>query len=65
MTDVFISYSRSIESRPRQVAGALSALGYAVWWDDQLPAHRGYTDVSEEHLRAAKAVRVSAWRGSP
>ncbi len=58
MTDVFISYSRSIEAQARQVAEALSALGYSVWRDDQLPAHKAYTDVTEEHLRAAKAVLV-------
>ena len=58
MTDVFISYSRSIEAQARQVAETLAALGYAVWRDDQLPAHKAYTDVTEEHLRAAKAVLV-------
>ena len=58
MTDVFISYSRSIEARAERIAEALTALGYDVWRDDQLPAHKAYTDVTEEHLRAAKAVVV-------
>ena len=37
---------------------ALQALGYGVWSDDQLPAHRDYSEVIEERLRAAKAVVV-------
>ncbi len=58
MTDIFISYSRTIEPRARQVADALRALGYNVWRDDELPAHRSYSEVTEERLRAAKAVLV-------
>ena len=58
MTDIFISYSRSIEPQAERIAEALGALGYSVWRDDQLPAHKAYTDVTEEHLRAAKAVLV-------
>ncbi len=58
MTDVFISYSRSIEPQAARIAGALTALGYDTWRDDQLPAHKAYTDVTEEKLRAAKAVLV-------
>ncbi len=58
MSDIFISYSRSIEPRARQVADALRALGYSVWRDDELPAHRSYSEVTEERLRAAKAVVV-------
>ena len=33
-------------------------LGYRVWRDDELPAHRAYADVIEERLKAAKAVVV-------
>ncbi len=58
MTDVFISYSRTIEAQAERIAGALTALGYDIWRDDQLPAHKAYTDVTEEHLRGAKAVLV-------
>ncbi len=58
MTDIFISYSRSIEAQAERVAGALTALGYDIWRDDQLPAHKAYTDVTEENLRGAKAVLV-------
>ena len=58
MADVFISYARSTEPAARRVAEALRALGYEVWRDDELPAHRGYGDVIEERLAAAKAVVV-------
>lgn len=58
MADVFISYARSTAGQATLVAEALRALGYSVWRDDELPAHRAYADVIEERLRAAKAVVV-------
>jgi adenylate cyclase len=58
MTDIFISYARSTAIQAQQVAEALRALGYGVWRDDELPAHRAYAEVIEERLRAAKAVVV-------
>ena len=58
MSDVFISYARSTQPTARMVANALRGLGYEVWLDDQLPAHRAYADVIEERLRAASAVVV-------
>jgi adenylate cyclase len=58
MADIFVSYGRSTEGQARQVAEALRAAGYSVWRDDELPAHRSYSDVIEERLRSAKAVVV-------
>ena len=58
MSDIFISYARSTEPQAKQVAEALRALGYGVWRDDELPAHRPYGEVIEERLKAAKAVVV-------
>ena len=58
MSDVFISYARSTEDEARRIAELLRALGYAVWRDDELPAHRSYAQVIEERLRSAKAVLV-------
>src|SRR5260221_9903512 len=58
MSDVFISYARSTAKQAQTVAAALRSLGHAVWLDDELPAHRAYTEVIEERLRAAKAVVV-------
>jgi len=41
-----------------RIANALQALGYSVWWDEELPAHRAYGDVIEENLKSARAVLV-------
>jgi adenylate cyclase len=58
MSDVFISYARSTEAQARQVAEALRGLGFDVWRDDDLPAHRAFAKVIEERLQAARAVVV-------
>jgi len=58
MNEIFISYARSTEPQAQRIAEALRALGYGVWRDDELPAHRAYTEVIEERLKAAKAVVV-------
>src|SRR2546425_7110560 len=58
MSDVFISYARETAAKEQQIAEALQALGYGVWRDDELPAHRDYAQVIEERLRAARAVVV-------
>ncbi|MEO8547430.1 MAG: TIR domain-containing protein [Sphingomicrobium sp.] len=58
MADIFVSYGRSAEGQAQQVAEALRSAGYSVWRDDELPAHRAYSDVIEERLRSAKAVVV-------
>jgi adenylate cyclase len=58
MSDIFISYARSTAVQAQQIAETLRALGYGVWRDDELPAHRAYADVIEERLQAAKAVVV-------
>ena len=58
MSDIFISYARPNEALAKQVAEALLAAGYNVWRDDELPAHRAYTDVIEERIKEARAVLV-------
>ena len=58
MADVFVSYARTEEATADCVANALRAEGFAVWRDDQLPAHRAYSEVIEERLKSAKAVVV-------
>jgi adenylate cyclase len=58
MPGVFVSYCRPSAQIAEQVAAALSSMGYDVWRDDQLPAHRAYGDVIEENLRSAHAVVV-------
>jgi len=58
MPGVFVSYCRTSAQVAEQVAAALTSIGYDVWRDDQLPAHRAYGDVIEEKLRSAGAVVV-------
>jgi adenylate cyclase len=59
MADIFISYARSTGATQAQVVvQALRAQGYGVWIDDAIPAHRAFTDVIEEELKAAAAVVV-------
>ena len=58
MSDVFISYARSTARQADEVAAALAALGYQVWKDSDIPAHRSFTDEIEERIAAAKAVVV-------
>ena len=56
--EIFISYARSSQGVTNQIAAALKHSGYTVWRDDDLPAHRAYSDVIEERLNDAKAVLV-------
>jgi adenylate cyclase len=58
MAEVFVSYARPTEPQAKRIADALRAQGYSVWRDDELPAHRSYSDVIEERLNSAKAVIV-------
>ncbi len=58
MTDVFLSYARASLTAARRAAAELRSAGFAVWFDDHLPAHRAYSDVIEEQLDTAKAVVV-------
>src|SRR5580658_2197136 len=58
MSDVFISYARETEGAAQRIAEALQGLGYGVWRDDEIPAHRSFGEVLEERLAAAKVVLV-------
>src|SRR3954469_6935826 len=55
---VFISYARPSEEQAHRIAEQLREDGFSVWRDDELPAHRAYSDVIEERLKSAKAVVV-------
>jgi len=58
VSDIFISYARPNEPLAKQAGEALRAMGYDVWRDDELPAHRSYGEVIEERIQSAKAVLV-------
>ncbi len=50
MADIFISYARSTAVQAELIADTLRELGYDVWRDDELPAHRAYSDLIEAEL---------------
>jgi tetratricopeptide (TPR) repeat protein len=58
LADVFISYERGSQPVAQRLASRMTALGFSVWWDEQIPAHRAYAEVIEERLRAARSVIV-------
>ena len=58
VTEIFISYARSTEPQARLITDELRSLGYDVWNDGELPAHRSYGDVIEEKLTSAKVIVV-------
>src|SRR5579859_6583744 len=58
MSEVFISYSHATAPQARGAAAVLRALGYSVWIDDDLPAHRAFTPEIEAQLTAARAALV-------
>lgn len=58
MADVFLSYAREDRARAEQVATALAARGYDVFWDATIPPGKTWADVVEAKLAAAKTVIV-------
>jgi len=58
MVDVFISYSRTDLAKVTQLAQAVEAEGYQVWWDADLPPHLSYGDVITAKIGMCKAAIV-------
>lgn len=58
MADVFLSYARPSLAQAKRVAASLREAGYSVWFDEDLPAHRAYSEVIEQQLETARAVVV-------
>ena len=64
MADVFISYLRADIDAAEQLAGALEAHGWSVFWDRRIPAGRRFDDFLDEQLQSARCVVVLWSRGS-
>ena len=45
MADVFLSYARGDFDEARRFAARLMSCGYSLWFDENLPAHRAYSEV--------------------
>lgn len=58
MADVFLSYARANLGAAKHVAANLRSAGFSVWFDENLPAHRAYSEVIEEQLDSADCVVV-------
>lgn len=58
MTEVFISYNREDQAIAKHYADALERSGIKAWWDVSLRSGEAYDEVTENALRAAKAVIV-------
>jgi hypothetical protein len=58
MADVFLSYSQADRNRAKQIADALSAKGWSVWWDVSLVAGVHFRSKIAEELQAARCVAV-------
>ena len=58
MVDIFISYAREDAVEAERLATALTAAGYACWWDRELVSGARYLAETEARLQAAKAVVV-------
>ncbi len=58
MTDVFVSYAAEDRERAARLAGALTALGWTVWWDRRILAGQTFDKAIERELYVAKSVVV-------
>jgi len=58
LADIFLSYAREDHARAEQIATALTAAGYDVFWDVNIPPGKTWADILEQKLAAAKAAIV-------
>jgi TIR domain-containing protein len=58
MSDIFISYARADEARVRELAEALTRLGWSVWYDRELIPSEEYDERIERELDTALCVIV-------
>jgi TolB-like protein len=58
MHDIFLSYNREDQAKARLFAEGFERAGFTVWWDVTLRSGQTYDQVTEDALRAAKAVVV-------
>jgi hypothetical protein len=58
MTDVFVSYASEDRERAGQLAQALGAHGWSVWWDRKIIAGQAFDQAIERELETARCVVV-------
>lgn len=58
MAEIFISYASENRERARELAQALGARGWSVWWDREIPLGKSFDEVIEKALSEAKCAIV-------
>lgn len=58
MADVFLSYAREDRPKAEQIAQALTAGGYEVFWDVEIPPGATWADILAEKLASSQAAIV-------
>ena len=58
MANVFISYASEDRDRAAQLASALGAFGWSVWWDRKIITGQAFDQAIERELENAKSVIV-------
>jgi hypothetical protein len=58
VADIFLSYKSEDRERAKRIEHALTALGWDVFWDEELRAGDEFREVLEEELARARCVVV-------
>lgn len=58
MADIFLSYNEKDREKARQIAEALGAAGWSVWWDRRIPAGETWRSVLEHALEDMRCMVV-------
>ncbi|MGE5217122.1 MAG: TIR domain-containing protein [Chloroflexota bacterium] len=58
MNEIFISYAAEDRQQAQQLAAALAARGWDVWWDREIPLGQSFDEVIEKAIAQAKCVIV-------
>jgi formylglycine-generating enzyme required for sulfatase activity len=59
LSDIFISYAREDLGRAKQLAEALKAQGWSVFWDQTIPAGKSWHEMIDAALHKARCVIVT------
>ena len=58
MPDIFLSYAHEDMDRARDIASALDAQGWSVFWDRRIPPGRAFEDLIEQQIKDSALVVV-------